>query len=46
MARRKKYPKLPNGFGSIKYLGKGRSNPYAVYPASKVDDTLGRSVGC
>lgn len=30
--RRKKYPKLPNGFGSIKYLGKGRRNPYAVHP--------------
>ena len=32
MARRKKYPKLPNGYGSIKYLGKGRRNPYAVHP--------------
>ncbi len=32
MAKRKKYPKLPNGYGSIKYLGKGRHNPYAVHP--------------
>lgn len=32
MARRKKYPKLPNGYGSIKWLGKGRRNPYAVHP--------------
>lgn len=32
MAKRKKYPKLPNGFGSIKYLGKNRKNPYAVHP--------------
>lgn len=32
MARRKKHQKLPNGFGSIKYLGKGRYNPYGVYP--------------
>lgn len=32
MAKRKKYPKLPNGYGSIKYLGKGRRNPYAVHP--------------
>ena len=32
MAKRKKYPKLPNGYGSIKYLGKGRRNPYGVYP--------------
>ncbi len=29
---RRRYPKLANGFGSIKYLGKGRSKPYAVYP--------------
>lgn len=32
MAKRKKHPKLPNGYGSIKYLGKGRRNPYAVHP--------------
>lgn len=32
MARRKKHMKLPNNFGSIKYLGKGRRRPYAVYP--------------
>ncbi len=32
MARRKKRMKLPNNFGSIKYLGAGRRNPYAVYP--------------
>lgn len=32
MARRKKHMKLPNGYGSIKYLGKGRRRPYAVYP--------------
>lgn len=32
MARRKKYPKLPNGFGSIKYLGSNRRNPFAVHP--------------
>ena len=30
--RRKKYPKMPNGYGSISYLGSGRRNPYAVYP--------------
>lgn len=35
MAKRKKYPKLPNGYGSIKYLGKGRRNPYGVYPSVK-----------
>lgn len=32
MAKRKKYPKLPNGYGSIKYLGKKRNKPYGVYP--------------
>ena len=35
MARRKKYPKLPNGYGSIKFLGKNRRNPYAVHPPTK-----------
>lgn len=30
--RRKRYPKLPNGYGSIKWLGRGRRNPYGVYP--------------
>ncbi len=35
MARRKKHPRLPNGFGSIKYLGKGRRNCYGVYPPAK-----------
>lgn len=30
--KRKKHQKLPNGFGSIKYLGKGRYRPYGVYP--------------
>ncbi|MCD8124448.1 MAG: integrase [Lachnospiraceae bacterium] len=32
MTRRKKHMRLPNGYGSIKYLGKGRRNPYGVYP--------------
>ena len=32
MARRKKYPALPNGFGSIKRLSGNRRNPYAVHP--------------
>lgn len=38
MPRRKKYPKLPNGYGSIKYLGKGCRNPYAVHPPTKEFD--------
>lgn len=32
MARPKKYPKLPNGYGSIKKLSGNRRNPFAVYP--------------
>lgn len=27
---RRKHPRLPNGYGSIRYLGKNRKNPYAV----------------
>lgn len=34
MPRKTKYPKLPNGFGQIRHLGKGRRNPYGVYPPS------------
>ena len=30
--KHRKRMRLPNGFGSIKYLGSGRRNPYAVYP--------------
>lgn len=29
---KKKHPRLQRGFGSIRYLGDGRTNPYAVYP--------------
>ncbi len=32
MPKRKKYPNLPNGFGTIRYLGKGRKNCFAVHP--------------
>lgn len=32
MPKRKKHLKLPNGYGSIKYLGANRRRPYAVYP--------------
>lgn len=33
--KRKKHPKLPNGFGSIKFLGENRRNCYAVHPPTK-----------
>lgn len=32
MTKKSKHPKLPNGFGTIKWLGKKRRNPYGVYP--------------
>lgn len=41
MAKRKKYPRLPNGFGTIRYLGKGRRNPYAVHPPAHLDSVSG-----
>ena len=41
MGRRKKYPRLPNGFGSIRYLGAGRRNPYAVHPPATLDEATG-----
>lgn len=40
MARRKKYPKLPNGYGSIKKLSGNRRNPYAVYPPATDNDIV------
>ena len=37
MPRRKKHSRLPNGYGSIRYLGKNRKNPYAVHPPANID---------
>lgn len=37
MPKRKKHPRLPNGYGSIRYLGKSRKNPYAVHPPTDID---------
>ena len=34
MPKRKRHTKLPNGYGNITFLGKGRRRPYAVYPPS------------
>lgn len=34
---RKKYPRLPSGFGTIRYLGENRRNCYAVHPPSEID---------
>lgn len=38
MPRRKKHSRLPNGYGSIRYLGKNRKNPYAVHLPANIDD--------
>ena len=36
MARKKRL-KMPNGYGSIKFLGKNRRKPYGVYPPAERD---------
>ena len=41
--KRKKYPNLPAGFGTIRYLGDGRRNPFAVHPPSTINE-LGKTV--
>lgn len=44
MAKRKKHPRLPNSFGSIRYISSGRRNPYAVHPPCKETDEFGRPI--
>lgn len=39
--KRKKYPRLPSGFGTIRYIGADRRNCYAVHPPSTID-AIGR----
>lgn len=40
---KRKHPRLPNKYGSIKKLsGKNRANPYGVYPPTTEFDTEGR----
>ena len=41
---KRKNPRLPNGYGSIKYLGKGRTNPYAVFAPSTENNIQGKPV--
>ena len=41
MQKRKKHPKLPNGFGSIRFLKGNRRNPYCVQPPSQGLDING-----
>ena len=42
MAKRKKHPRLPNGYGQIRFLGKNRRNPYGVYPPAKEEYETGK----
>ena len=44
MPKRKKYPKLPNGYGTIRYLGKNRRNCYAVHPPAVIEEGTGRII--
>ena len=44
MPKKKKYPRLPNRFGSIRFLGKGRTLPYAVHPPAKERDQRGNYI--
>lgn len=41
MPKRKKYPRLPNAYGSIRFLGKNRTNCYAVHPPCTEINDLG-----
>lgn len=40
--RKKKNPRLPNGFGQIRKLSGSRRNPYGVYPPQLEEDQDGR----
>lgn len=44
MPRKKKNPKLPNGYGSIKRLSGNRRNPYAEYPPATEQIKAGQYV--
>ena len=41
MPKRKRHDKLPSGWGSIRFLGKGRRLPYAVHPPATERNDLG-----
>lgn len=41
MPKKKKFPRLPSGFGSIRFLGNGRRLPYAVHPPANERDEMG-----
>lgn len=41
---KRKHPNLPNGYGSIRFLGAGRSRPYAVHPPATQCNAKGRYI--
>lgn len=41
---KRKHPNLPNGYGSIRFLGEGRSRPYAVHPPATQCNDKGRYI--
>lgn len=41
---KRKHPNLPNGYGSIRFLGSGRSRPYAVHPPATQCNDKGRYI--
>lgn len=41
---KRKHPNLPNGYGSIRNLGSGRSRPYAVHPPATQCNDKGRYI--
>ena len=44
MPKRKRYPRLRNGFGSIRRLSGNRTNPYAVFAPSTYRDERGYQI--
>lgn len=44
MPKKKKHPRLPNGYGQIRYIGSGRTLPYAVHPPAKDRDEKGNYI--
>ena len=41
MRKQYTHPRLPAGFGTVRYLGEGRQRPYAVHPCSRSGRRLG-----
>lgn len=44
MPKRKHFPRLPSGYGSVRYLGPNRRLPYAVHPPASDRTETGRYI--